>query len=173
MSGEDVYDVGVPMWCELCKAPHLSCTAWEADLRFTCLTCFKPIEHGDEVDEDDPGYAAWAATPRHAKCDQPVPRAITKGWNEIVLVSAPQPRTQTRHALVFYPDGRIAFRHECDHGERGLIICAPFLRIGDGHTLVSRYPLTVIPSILCPDCGTHGFVTDGNWVSSESPKAGT
>jgi hypothetical protein len=22
------------------------------------------------------------------------------------------------------------------------------------------------PSILCPDCGTHGFVTNGQWVAA-------
>lgn len=26
-------------------------------------------------------------------------------------------------------------------------------------------PLTVTPSILCAMCGTHGFITDGKWVS--------
>jgi hypothetical protein len=26
-------------------------------------------------------------------------------------------------------------------------------------------PLTVTPSILCGSCGTHGFITDGKWVS--------
>ena len=25
-------------------------------------------------------------------------------------------------------------------------------------------PLTVVPSILCGYCGTHGFITDGKWV---------
>jgi hypothetical protein len=26
-------------------------------------------------------------------------------------------------------------------------------------------PVTITPSILCPDCGLHGFVTDGTWRS--------
>jgi hypothetical protein len=25
MSGEDIYDVAVPMWCDICQAPHRSC----------------------------------------------------------------------------------------------------------------------------------------------------
>jgi hypothetical protein len=78
------------------------------------------------------------------------------GWNNILLIGGGK-------AIIFYPDGRVAFQHTCDRAERGVIRCAPFLRIGDGHTVVSRYPLTIIPSLLCPDCGTHGFVTDGNW----------
>ena len=63
-----MYDVAVPLWCELCQAPHASCTDDDSDLRFTCLKCFDPIEHEDEVDEDDPAYAAWVATPFHAWC---------------------------------------------------------------------------------------------------------
>lgn len=25
-------------------------------------------------------------------------------------------------------------------------------------------PLSITPSLLCPDCGLHGYVTDGRWV---------
>jgi hypothetical protein len=31
------------------------------------------------------------------------------------------------------------------------------------HTLVSREPLTLTPSLLLPCCGLHGFVTGGVW----------
>lgn len=31
------------------------------------------------------------------------------------------------------------------------------------HTLVSREPLTIRPSISCPPCGLHGWITDGTW----------
>lgn len=27
-------------------------------------------------------------------------------------------------------------------------------------------PITLSPSILCKGCGTHGFVTDGKWVTA-------
>ena len=96
------------------------------------------------------------------------PRAVTPGWSGIDLLG-----THTVHngeplpgmALMFYPDGRVAFRHVCDRGERGVIVCAPFLQTeSGGHQVVSRHPWAITPSILCPDCGTHGFVTDGNWV---------
>lgn len=32
------------------------------------------------------------------------------------------------------------------------------------HTLVSREPLHLEPSLLWDCCGTHGFVRDGKWV---------
>ena len=67
--------------------------------------------------------------------------------------------------LLTYQDGTVRFEHRCDRGERGTIICAPALMLGQGHTL-TRNDLgqpTVRASIACPDCGTHGFVTDGRW----------
>ena len=33
------------------------------------------------------------------------------------------------------------------------------------HTLVSREPLHLEPSLPCPCCGLHGFVRNGEWVS--------
>ena len=72
------------------------------------------------------------------------------------------------YRLLSYPDGTVRFEHRCDRGERGRIICAPALRIGSGHTLTyndARSP-TVEQSILCPDCGTHGWVRAGFWVSA-------
>ena len=35
----------------------------------------------------------------------------------------------------------------------------------DTHTLVSREPLTMTPSLLWDCCGTHGYITDGKWTS--------
>lgn len=35
-----------------------------------------------------------------------------------------------------------------------------------GHTLVSREPLHLEPSLLWQCCGLHGFVRDGKWVSA-------
>lgn len=67
-------------------------------------------------------------------------------------------------ALLFYPDGTVRFMHRCDRGERGVVLCAPALAQGHTVTRGSRVGRpTVRPSILCPDCGTHGFVTDGRW----------
>ena len=40
------------------------------------------------------------------------------------------------------------------------------LPLGPGGWIVdSREPMTVRPSILCRSCQTHGFITDGKWVS--------
>lgn len=68
-------------------------------------------------------------------------------------------------ALLVYEDGTARFRHRCDRGQRGVIICAPLLMLGQGHVLTrdDQERLTVQPSILCHDCNTHGFVTDGVW----------
>ncbi len=98
------------------------------------------------------------------------PRAVLPGWNGIKLLGSHTVRngeTLPGMALIEYPDGRVAFRHVCDRGDRGVIVCAPFLQTETGgHQVVSRHPYTITPSILCPDCGTHGFVTDNNWVSA-------
>lgn len=34
------------------------------------------------------------------------------------------------------------------------------------HTLVSRDPLTIEPSLLWPCCGVHGFIRAGRWVAA-------
>lgn len=33
------------------------------------------------------------------------------------------------------------------------------------HQLVSEEPLHLEPSLLCGDCGTHGFIREGRWIS--------
>lgn len=78
-------------------------------------------------------------------------------------------------ALLFYRDGTVRFEHVCDRGRRGVIRCAPELSPGhdvrtyrqQGPRQAKRLPgrTTVSPSILCEDCGTHGFVTNGVWTS--------
>lgn len=68
-------------------------------------------------------------------------------------------------AILFMEDGSVLFRHVCDRSARdaGTIICSPALQIGRGHEIVTDDPLTIVASILCSDCSTHGFVTDGRW----------
>lgn len=68
-------------------------------------------------------------------------------------------------SILFMADGKIRAAHDCKlirKGER--IRCAPALQIGNGHTVVTRDPLTIVASILCDDCGMHGFVTNGHWI---------
>lgn len=69
-------------------------------------------------------------------------------------------------ALLSYSDGtwRVQHEHGLDAASAPGCTVAPALMIGQGHTIVSRDPLTIVASILCPDCGLHGFVTNGEWV---------
>lgn len=69
------------------------------------------------------------------------------------------------HALVFYRNGEVRFRHTCDRADRGVIVCAPLL--GEGHMVTGAgADCAVNPSILCSDCGTHGFVIASEWRSA-------
>jgi hypothetical protein len=66
--------------------------------------------------------------------------------------------------ILFMEDGEVRFSHVCRLARSGQVMrIAPRLQIGDGHTVVTREPLTIVASILCGDCGIHGFVTDGTW----------
>lgn len=63
---------------------------------------------------------------------------------------------------------RFAVEHTCkewpDNREPdGMFIKCIAPRLAPEHVVHSIDPLTVTPSILCPDCGLHGFVTDGVW----------
>jgi hypothetical protein len=63
-------------------------------------------------------------------------------------------------ALIYGPDGEIGVLHDCKTVDHFQLVVAP--RLSPGHT-VSADGRTVTPSILCPDCGLHGFLTDGVW----------
>jgi hypothetical protein len=67
------------------------------------------------------------------------------------------------YRLLFWSDTDVGFEHRCDRGERGVIVCAP--RLVD-HQISDRNTPTVTPSIHCPDCGTHGFITHGRWADA-------
>lgn len=69
--------------------------------------------------------------------------------------------------LIQYEDGTWRFRHMCHRERDGRTLdVAPLL--GEQHVvLVARMPsapVTVRPSILCGDCGTHGWVESSTWV---------
>lgn len=74
-------------------------------------------------------------------------------------------------ALLLYGDGTVRVLHECHfiQGSRDRLVCAPALRIGDGHDIHAEdigcglMSITVSPSIACPDCGLHGFVRANRW----------
>lgn len=68
-------------------------------------------------------------------------------------------RVHTLH----YPDGTIRIGHKCIRPRDGsTLIVAPALTT-PGHVVVSTDPVTITPSILCEDCGMHGYITDGVW----------
>lgn len=79
--------------------------------------------------------------------------------------------------VVFMDDGTHLFAHVCDRrptnparstrfrADAGVIRCAPALD-PVGHQIISVEPLTISPSILCVDCGLHGFIRDGRWISA-------
>ena len=90
------------------------------------------------------------------------PFLVPEGWIRSVMVGEPG---RASYRLLFYDDGGVRFEHRCDRGERGVVICAPALQLGHGHLIGPTDPVTITPSILCPDCGTHGFITDGRWIS--------
>jgi len=88
---------------------------------------------------------------------------VEPGWGRSIC-TRPWPGESSVRAL-FYDDGTCRIEHKCKVIGGVQIICAPALRLADGHTIVAEDPLTVTPSILCPDCGLHGFITEGRWVS--------
>ena len=97
---------------------------------------------------------------------------VEPGWEWADIISDPG---RCGFRLLNYPDGTVRFEHRCDRGERGVIVCAPALQIGGGHSITRagegtrNHPNgkpTVSPSILCSDCSVHGFVVDGVWRSA-------
>lgn len=71
-----------------------------------------------------------------------------------------------RVQTLWYADGSVGIRHECNRPRDGLtLIVAPRLQLDHGHQIVSTDPVTITPSILCDDCGLHGFITEGAWLN--------
>jgi hypothetical protein len=72
--------------------------------------------------------------------------------------------------LLFYGGNDVGFEHRCDRGARGVVWCAPSLvqpsQPGAHQVTGPRQCPTVRPSIVCPDCGIHGFITEGKWVEA-------
>ena len=62
------------------------------------------------------------------------------------------------------------FRHRCsswpdDQEPDGMLVKVVAPRLSK-HTITGpESALTIRASILCPDCGLHGFVTDGAWAA--------
>lgn len=74
--------------------------------------------------------------------------------------------------LLQLEDGGFAFEHRCKIVDGFQLVVSP--RLDKHQVMVPLDPdleadlwhvrCSVRPSILCPDCGIHGFITDGKWV---------
>lgn len=99
---------------------------------------------------------------RHELYDQDaVTRTIDVGMGVALLVTEPDERN---------PHG-ILVRHECtrwpdDQEPDGEFVKVIAPALAPAHVVHSLDPATVTASILCPDCGLHGWVTDGRWWGS-------
>lgn len=66
-------------------------------------------------------------------------------------------------AVVWTSDG-VFFEHECRVLPDDIrLLCAPSFHAEHVVNAGVMELATVKPSVLCPDCGTHGFITDGVW----------
>ena len=84
---------------------------------------------------------------------------VEAGWDRTVEVGS-------GITMLSYPSGEWRVQHTCTRPRDGnTLIIAPALQLNAGHSIVSEEPLTVSPSIMCGDCGLHGFVTYGVWRS--------
>ncbi len=102
-----------------------------------------------------------------AKLDADVPCIVEPGWSRADHIANP---AGPAYRLLWWSNTRVGFEHRCDRGQRGVIICAPRLQEGHNVTLDmgpggAAQP-TVNPSILCDDCGTHGFIRAGQWLAA-------
>ena len=58
----------------------------------------------------------------------------------------------------FYLDEKKHIMFKCEHENH-------FVALYGHWSVVQEKPLTVVPSVHVINCGCHGFITDGKWVS--------
>ncbi len=68
--------------------------------------------------------------------------------------------------LLVMVDTTVRFSHVCHLRGGHTLRTAPRLQLEAGHRIESMNALTISPSILCEDCGVHGFVREGRWIPS-------
>lgn len=90
-------------------------------------------------------------------------RLIHPGWTKRLDHGYRLPGPGKVYSL-HYPDGSIRIEHTCRQVGEDQLITAPALILDAGHVVQQEDPLTVTPSILCADCGLHGFITNGIWT---------
>ena len=103
-----------------------------------------------------------AVSPPPADTAGDVPNVVEPSWSARTPIVA----SDAIHHLVWWSDTKVGFEHRCDRGARGVVICAPLLAIGAGHQVTGVTRPTVRASVLCDDCGLHGFITDGRWADA-------
>ena len=91
------------------------------------------------------------------------PFLVERGWIRSIFI----PHTGGEsYRILIYTNGTWRFEHRCRRPHI-TVICAPALQLDNGgHRVAQSDPLTIEPSILCPDCGTHGFIRNGRWVEA-------
>ena len=63
--------------------------------------------------------------------------------------------------LLYMEDGRIRIAHDCKLIDERRRLRVAFLL--DKRHIVTPAPVTITPSILCDDCGLHGWIIAGEW----------
>ncbi len=86
-------------------------------------------------------------------------RTIDVGHGVALLVTEPDDRNphgvRVKHVCTSWPD---------DQEPDGEFVKVVAPALAPAHVVHSLDPATVTASILCPDCGLHGFVRGGVWV---------
>ncbi|NUP39179.1 MAG: hypothetical protein HOY76_19735 [Streptomyces sp.] len=90
-----------------------------------------------------------------------LPSTWCNWWDEVHDLNADIAYGWPPEHLVADPsDPNPWFWHWCSRQERWMA------QATTEHTLVSREPLHIEPSLLWPCCGAHGFVRDGRWINA-------
>lgn len=59
----------------------------------------------------------------------------------------------------------IIVKHNKSNGERcGYVAYWTWAKGAQHYTIVQKEPLTLNPSIICPNCSLHGFIREGQFV---------
>jgi len=113
--------------------------------------------------DTSPSYQQWLSRLAHGGTDIGLDHFIRKYTNGIsrkgteigLNIFHKAPHTDLWHAGSVLYDVEAAQKHRHTKADGSLTAV---------WQLLSRDPLTLQPSILC-DCGDHGFITHGRWIS--------
>lgn len=84
------------------------------------------------------------------------PRVDLPGYADILPLSGEPSYIR----LLITDTGRLRLEHVCNlNGKRRAVVQSMPM-----HHIVQPSPLSLQPSVHCPTCGLHGYVTDGQWA---------